>query len=84
MHTHVHTPLQEGRKVRTTCRRLIVSAVQTLGNLQKFMTDLDPKEKAVFKQVRVGGGGGAEPGKGSGLGQYTGLDPHEMVVFKQV
>ncbi|KXZ54236.1 hypothetical protein GPECTOR_5g327 [Gonium pectorale] len=45
------TYTREGRKVKTTCRRLVVSAVQSLDNLESFINNLDAKEKAVFSQV---------------------------------
>ena len=37
--------------VTTTCRRLVVSALQSLSNLETFLTDLDSTERAVFSQV---------------------------------
>lgn len=46
------TYTQGNATVRTTCRRLIVSGVQTMQNLRSFLTDVDNKERGVFEQVR--------------------------------
>jgi hypothetical protein len=35
----------------TTCRRLVVSGLQTLSNMETFLTDMDATERAVFSQV---------------------------------
>ena len=46
-HIAVEYTAAYGRKVSTTCRRLIVAAGQDLPNLETFIKDLDKEEKAL-------------------------------------
>ena len=43
--------MQGKKKVQTTCKRLLVSGVQTQSNCKCVLANLDGRETEVFKQV---------------------------------